>query len=126
MKVDRIHLVLGFLWLLAGMALGEHMGRTADHGQMPTHAHIMMVGGVLPILWAILNRVWKMGSGLLAWAQLILHHAGAAVMVFGLYKLYGGGNGEVLGPILGVSALLVILATVMMLFLAIRARPDAA
>ncbi|WP_394694372.1 TonB-dependent receptor [Hyphobacterium sp.] len=126
MKVDRIHLVLGLLWLIAGMALGEHMGRTQDHGQMPTHAHIMLVGGVLPVLWAILNRVWKMGSGLLAWAQLVLHHAGAAIMIVGLYKLYGGGNGETLGPVLGVSALLVMLATVLMLFLAIRARPDSA
>jgi len=125
MKVDRLHLVMGLLWLLAGMALGEHMGRTADHAQMPTHAHIMLVGGVLPILWAILNRVWKMGSGLVAWAQLALHHAGAAVMIVALYKLYGGGNGETLGPILGISAMLVILATVLMLFMAIRARPDA-
>jgi len=125
MKVDRIHLVLGLLWLITGMALGEHMGRTQDHGQMPTHSHIMLVGGVLPVLWAILNRDWKMGSGLLAWAQLGLHHAGAAIMIVALYKLYGGGDIVTLGPALGVSAVLVILATVLMLFLAVRARPDA-
>ena len=126
MKVDRIHLVLGLLWLITGMALGEHMGRTQDHGQMPTHAHIMMVGGVLPVLWAILIRVWRMGSGVLAWGQLGLHHVGTAIMIYGLYGLYGGGDIQALGPMLGISAMLVILATVLMLFMAIRARPDAA
>jgi hypothetical protein len=125
MNVAKIHLVLGLLWLLGGMVLGEHMGRTADHGQMPTHAHIMLVGGVLPILWAIINRVWHIGSGLLAWIQLVVHHAGAGLMIWGLYGLYGEGDPEALGPLLGISAGLVILATLLMLFTAIRGKAEA-
>ncbi len=38
MKPERIHLTLGLIWLIAGMLLGEHMGRSGDHGQLPTHA----------------------------------------------------------------------------------------
>ncbi|WP_421786272.1 TonB-dependent receptor [Hyphobacterium sp.] len=125
MNVAKIHLVLGILWLLGGMVLGEQMGRTGDHGQMPTHAHIMLVGGVLPVLWAIINRVWRVGSGLLAWIQLILHHGGTGVMVYGLFALYGGGDAEALGPMLGVSAGLVILATLLMLWMALRGKAEA-
>lgn len=125
MNVAKIHLTLGILWLLGGMALGEHMGRTGDHGQMPTHAHIMLVGGVLPVLWAIINRVWNIGNGLFAWIQLVLHHGATALMVYGLYMLYAGGNEAELGPLLGISAGLVMLATLIMLVLAFRGKAEA-
>jgi hypothetical protein len=119
----RLHLMLGLAWLVAGMLLGEHMGRTGDHGQMPTHAHIMLVGGVLPVLWALVYRTFSLGQGIFAWLQTGLHHIGAMIMIVGLYFLYGPMAGdEALGPVLGVSSMLVIAATVLMLVLAARAR----
>ncbi|MDG2045400.1 MAG: hypothetical protein P8J78_12390 [Maricaulis sp.] len=122
MKIERIHLLVGLVWLLAGMALGEHMGRTGDHGQLPTHAHIMLVGGVLSIIWAVLYRVFKLAGGLLGYIQLGLHQIGTLVMVTALYLLYGEqGDPERLGPILGISAMLVILSVVLMLYKAIKA-----
>ncbi len=123
MNPIRIHLLLGLVWLIAGMALGEHMGRTGDHSQMPTHAHAMLVGGVLPVLWALVYRAFGLAQGLFAWIQTGLHHAGALVMVIALYFYYGPMNrDEALGPVLGISAMLVIAATVPMLVLALRAR----
>ncbi|MCH8488977.1 MAG: hypothetical protein LAT81_03470 [Oceanicaulis sp.] len=122
----RLHLMLGLAWLVAGMLLGEHMGRTGDHGQMPTHAHIMLVGGVLPVLWALVYRTFALGQGIFAWLQTGLHHIGAMIMIVGLYLLYGPMAGdEALGPGLGVSSMLVIAATVLMLVLAARARTSA-
>ena len=122
MKIERIHLLVGLVWLLAGMALGEHMGRTGDHGQLPTHARIMLVGGVLSIIWAVLYRVFKLAGGLLGYIQLGLHQIGTLVMVTALYLLYGEqGDPERLGPILGISAMLVILSVVLMLYKAIKA-----
>ena len=122
MKIERIHLLVGLVWLLAGMALGEHMGRTGDHGQLPTHAHIMLVGGVLSIIWAVLYRVFKLAGGLLGYIQLGLHQIGTLVMVTALYLLYSEqGDPERLGPILGISAMLVILSVVLMLYKAIKA-----
>ncbi|MDG1416567.1 MAG: hypothetical protein P8P99_02065 [Maricaulis sp.] len=122
MKIERIHLLVGLVWLLAGMALGEHMGRTGDHGQLPTHAHIMLVGGVLSIIWAVLYRVFKLAGGLLGYIQLGLHQIGTLVMVTARYLLYGEqGDPERLGPILGISAMLVILSVVLMLYKAIKA-----
>lgn len=123
MKVERIHLLLGLAWLLAGMALGEHMGRTGDHGQMPTHAHIMLLGGVLSLAWAILYKLFNLPKGILALIQTAVHHIGTIVMVVCLYLLYGGsGDPDALGPILGVSALLVMLSVLLMLILSFRAK----
>lgn len=121
MKPERINLLLGLVWLVLGMGLGEHMGRTGDHGQMPTHAHIMLVGGVLPILFALIYRGFGLVQGLVAWIQTLLHHVGAAVMIVALYMLYGGlGEESSLGPILGISALLLIASVLLVLFQAVR------
>jgi len=123
MKPERIHLLIGLVWLIAGMVLGEHMGRTTDHGQAPTHAHIMLVGGVLPILWAVIYRLFIGAQGLLAWIQTIVHHLGTVIMIVALYMYYGAyGTLETLGPVLGVSAVLLILAAVLMLALTLRAK----
>ncbi|MEE2566912.1 hypothetical protein [Hyphobacterium marinum] len=122
MKVDRLFLLLGLLWLLGGMALGEHMGRTQDHGQMPTHAHMMLVGGVLSILWAMIYRVWSVPLGIIAWIHLIVHQAGAAVMIYALFGLYGEGDPATYGPIAGMSAVAIMLSALIMLIQAFRAK----
>lgn len=121
MKPERINLLLGLVWLVLGMGLGEHMGRTGDHGQLPTHAHIMLVGGVLPILFALIYRGFALVQGLIAWIQTGVHHVGALVMIVALYMLYGGlGEESTLGPLLGISALLVIVSVILVLFQAVR------
>jgi hypothetical protein len=119
----RIHLTLGLVWLVAGMLLGEHMGRTGDHGQMPTHAHIMLLGGVLSIIWAMIYKVFGLTIGLLAWVQTLLYQIAALVMIVALYMLYGGMQSEAtVGPVLGVTAIAVIVSTALVLVLSLRAR----
>ena len=123
MKPERIHLILGLCWLLAGMLLGEHMGRSGDHGQMPTHAHIMLLGGVLSIVWAVIYRVFGLTQGLIAWIQTGLHQTAALIMIPSLFMLYGHMAEEsTLGPLLGVSAMLAIVSVVLMLFQTLRAK----
>ena len=123
MKLERIHLVLGLIWFLAGMILGEQMGRSMDHGQLPTHAHIMLVGGVLSVLWAIIYRVFGLSKGILSKIQLVFHHGGATIMIVALYMLYGNiAPIEQIGPVLGFSGLLLMLSVVLMLYLVIKAK----
>jgi hypothetical protein len=124
MKPERVHLLIGLVWLLLGMLLGEHMGRTGDHGQMPTHAHMMLAAGVLPVLWALIYRLFAIPQKLLAWVQTGLQHVGALIMVVGLFLLYGGrGDEAVLGPVLGISGLMLMVSVLLMLWLAFRAKP---
>ena len=117
MKIERIHLTLGLVWLLAGMTLGQIMRESGDHGQLATHAHIMLVGGVLSILWAILYRAFGFRQGVLAWIQTIAHQLGAAGMVYSLFNMYGGGqpNMALFGPMIGISGLLVMISVLLIL-----------
>ena len=123
MKPERIHLTLGLLWLIAGMLLGEHMGRSGDHGQLPTHAHMMLLGGVLSVLWAVLYRVFALGSGFLAWIQVGLHHIAVLMMIPSLYMMFGALADEAtVGPLLGISAIMAIVSAALVLVLSLRAK----
>ena len=73
------------------MLLGLHMGISQNHGQMPTHAHIMVVGwlsfAVFGLFYAIYeNTVPK----LLARLHLWLAQVSFAGLVIGLWLLYSG------------------------------------
>ncbi|WP_417486430.1 hypothetical protein [Maricaulis sp.] len=123
MKPERIHLTLGLLWLIAGMLLGEHMGRSGDHGQLPTHAHMMLLGGVLSVLWAVLYRVFALGGGFLAWIQVGLHHIAVLMMIPSLYMMFGALADEAtVGPLLGISAIMAIVSAALVLVLSLRAK----
>ena len=122
MKIQKIHLVLGLVWLLIGMTLGQIMGESGDHGQLPTHAHIMLVGGVLSILWALLYRSFPLAIGVIAAIQTAAHHLGTLGMVSFLYLRYGGGDPAQIGPLIGLSGVLVMLSVLLMLWLSIRSK----
>jgi hypothetical protein len=123
MKLYKIHLVLGLAWLLAGMTLGQIMGESGDHGQLPTHAHIMLVGGVLSITWGLLYKLLNLPAKLIGLVQASAHHIGVGVMIVSLYCLYGGeGDPATLGPILGIAGTAVMLSVLLMLFLVVKAK----
>jgi len=123
MNPIRINLTLGLFWLLLGMLLGEHMGRTGDHGQMPTHAHIMLLGGVLSISWAVIYKVFEIPAGLLAWVQTGFHQVSTVVMITGLYMLYGHMAEEaVLGPVLGLSSIGAVVSVLLVLVQTLRSK----
>ncbi|MEC9250411.1 MAG: hypothetical protein VX501_07165 [Pseudomonadota bacterium] len=99
------------------------MGRSNDHSQMPTHAHIMLLGGVLSVLWAIVYRVFGLKQGFIAWIQTVSHHAGAVIMISALYMMYGQMAPESqMGPLLGIAALLAMVSVVLMFLQALTAK----
>lgn len=123
MKLYKTHIVLGLVWLLVGMTLGEIMGESGDHGQMPTHAHIMLVGGVLSMAWGLLYKVLDLPAKLIGGIQLVTHHLGALIMVAALYMMFGGqGSEEALGPVIGMAGVVVMLSVLLMLYQVVRAK----
>ena len=123
MKLYKTHLVLGLVWLLIGMTLGQIMGESGDHSQMPTHAHIMLAGGVLSLSWGLIYRALNIAGGLLGWIQLALHNLGGIVMLTILYMLFDGNPAaERLEPLIGLGGVAVMLSVVLMLYQVIRAR----
>ena len=76
---------------LLGMLLGLHMAMSHDHGQRPTHAHIMVIGWVSFFLFGLfyfhfgqLVRQW------LAVAHFVLAQVSLLGLTIGLWLLYSG------------------------------------
>lgn len=113
MKVDRLFLLAGILYLLVGMVMGNFMGRTGDHSQMPTHAHIMMLGFVSMSIFAIVYHLWPvMQESVLAKVHFGLHQLGTLSMIILLYLTTGGlGDTSALGPFFGMTDMTLIVAT---------------
>jgi len=56
--IDRLFLRIAVVYVLAGMALGIFMAMSDDHSQMPTHAHMNLMGWASMALYAVVYRVW--------------------------------------------------------------------
>ena len=98
------------------------MGASHNHGQMVTHAHILLVGFVVSFLYGLVHKLWlHQPSRGLANAQFLLHQFGAILMFVGLFMLYGGFVPEpTIGPVLGISSVIVLLAALLMIVLVLK------
>ncbi|QYJ85399.1 TonB-dependent receptor [Shewanella mesophila] len=66
------------------------MAASHDHGQLVTHAHIIMIGFLLSFSYALCYRLWQhRQQGSLVTAQLWLHQLGTIGVTSGLFLLYG-------------------------------------
>lgn len=89
-RFDRTYLIWALCYAAAGMALGIYMGASHNHGQFPTHAHVMLVGFVTSLIYAVIHRLWLTAPARsLATIQFILHQAGSLAMFAGLFLVYG-------------------------------------
>jgi len=123
-RFDRAYLIWALCYAAAGMALGIYMGISRNHGQFVTHAHVMLVGFVTSLIYAVIHRLWLTApSRALATVQFILHQAGSLAMFAGLTLVYGGmASEDQVGPLLGPAAIAVILGVLLMLVMVLKAR----
>ena len=120
---DRTYLIWALCYAAAGMALGIYMGISQNHGQFVTHAHVMLVGFVTSLIYAVIHRLWLPApSRVIATIQFILHQAGSLTMFGGLLLIYGHAASEDrVGPLMGPAALAVILGVLLMLVMVLKA-----
>ena len=79
------------LYGLLGMLLGLHMAIAQDHGQMPTHAHIMVIGWVSFAVFGFFYHLFgDRVSRVLAGIHCILAEVSLLGIVIGLLLFYGG------------------------------------
>jgi hypothetical protein len=89
--LGRAFFVSALLYGVLGMLLGLDMGIRHDHGQMPTHAHIMVIGwlsfAVFGLFYASYDHaVPKVLAKLHFW----LAQVSLAGLVIGLWLIYSG------------------------------------
>ena len=115
--IDGLFLRTAVVYALAGMSLGIFMALSNDHSQMPTHAHINLLGWASMALYAAVYRLWPEAarSPLAAW-HFWIANVGALVLVVSVGGIMAG-HEESFGPIAGLGAILSLIA--MLLFASI-------
>ncbi|MDF1715281.1 MAG: hypothetical protein P1U75_01220 [Antarcticimicrobium sp.] len=115
--MDRLYIIAGFLWLIAGMVFGIYLGITDQLQFANTHAHANLLGFVISVLFGLLYRNWPaLMSTRLAWPQFALYEIGSLVLVMGKYDIDSGGDGALAPP----GAVLVVIGTLVMFWIFAR------
>lgn len=114
--MDRKYLITAFIYGILGLTLGIWMAATMNHRQMPTHAHILLLGFVVTFIYAVCYKVWALPSTHeIATVQFWLHQLGVIGLTIGLFLLYGGFvERSALEPVMGASSILALSAFVLM------------
>lgn len=122
MSLDRKYLIFALSYAVAGMFLGIYMAASQNHGQLIAHTHILLVGFVTSFIYGIIHKLWLNNPGaIVAKAQFILHQLAAVILFVGLILFYGGVYPpETLDPILGAASVGVLIAALLMLYMAIK------
>ena len=86
--MDRKFVATGLGFGILGLLLGIYMAASHNHGQLVTHAHIMLVGFVVSFVYGVCHKLWlgNNESGL-ARIQFYLHVVGAIGLTIGLFLL---------------------------------------
>lgn len=110
-NVSRSFMLMGTLFLLAGIPIGMYMGASGNTTLAPLHAHLNLLGFVLMMIFGLVYRnIPEMGGARLATVHFWLHTVGAAVLLVMLYLLLAGSITEAgMVPVAPVAELLVLL-----------------
>ena len=122
MNFDRSFLIWALSYAAVGLALGIYMAASQNHGELVTHAHILLIGFVLSFAYGIIHKVWleKPTRGL-STVQFVVHQAAAVTVSVGLFLVFGNIVSEtILGPILGIASAGALLGMLLMLYMVMK------
>ena len=120
-KVDRLYILAGFVWLIFGMVFGIYLGITDQLQFSNSHAHANLLGFVVSVLFGLMYRNWPslLGSKL-AMPQFALYQIGAVVLVAGKYSVDNGGSAALAPP----GSIIVVAGTVLMFWMFARTKAE--
>jgi cbb3-type cytochrome oxidase subunit 1 len=88
--VARNFFTLAIGYAIVGMLLGLSMAMSHDHAQMPTHAHIMVLGWIMSSVFAFFYHLVPAAASRLATVHFWLSGISGIVLVAGLFMMIGG------------------------------------
>ena len=120
--MDRKFVMMGLGYAILGVALGIYMAASHNHGQLVTHAHIMLLGFVVSFIYGVCHKLWLNNlTSNLAKVQFYMHQAGTLLLTIGLFLLYGNHiAAEKIEPVLSAGSLVVFIALIMMKIMFIK------
>jgi cbb3-type cytochrome oxidase subunit 1 len=118
--IARNFFTLAIVYAIVGMILGLSMAISKDHSQMPTHAHIMVLGWVMSAVFAFFYHLVPAAAvSRLAHVHFWLAAVSGVGLVGGLYALLGG-NASI-EPVVAVSSMAFFAATLLFAWIALTA-----
>jgi putative solute:sodium symporter small subunit len=120
--MDKKFILTGLGYAIIGLALGIFMAASKDHGQLVTHAHIMLVGFVVSFIYGLCHKLWLNNiTTMLARSQYYIHQLGTLGIVIGLFLYYGKFvSPETIDPFLALASVAVLVGMVLMKILFIK------
>ena len=116
----RNFFTLAILYAVCGMVLGLSMAISHDHSQMPTHAHMMVLGWVMSSVFAFFyHLVPAAGASRLARVHFWVTAVSGIGLVAGLYVMLGGN--ESIEPVVAASSMAFFAATLLFAWIALNA-----
>lgn len=89
--LGRAFFVSALVYGVLGMLLGLDMAIRKNHGQMPTHAHIMVIGWLSFAVFGLFHSVYENAvPKLVARVHFWLAQVSFAGLVIGLWLIYSG------------------------------------
>ena len=93
MRLDVVFVSIGLVVLICGMALGMWMGAQENFQFSDAHAHLNLLGFVVPAVYGLLHRVYPhLTRSRLAWPQCVMHFLGVLIFVPGILIVTLTGN----------------------------------
>ncbi|NQV46021.1 MAG: cytochrome-c oxidase [Rhodospirillales bacterium] len=101
---------LSVIYAILGMAIGIYMAASMDHSQMPTHAHLNLLGFVSMFLFGIFYKLYPQATeGKLPVVHFWISNVGMIGLVIGVSIIYSG-NMELGERLASVFSIIVILS----------------
>lgn len=118
MRIDVVFISIGIVILFLGMAFGMWMGAREAFQYADAHAHLNLLGFVVPTLYGLIHRVYPdLARSRLAWPQCIAHFLGVLIFVPGILIVDQTRNPAVVIT----GGILVMLATLTFVFIFLTA-----
>jgi hypothetical protein len=120
--MDRKYVTTSLVYALIGLGLGIYMAASKNHGQLVTHAHIMLIGFVVSFIFGLCHKLWLNNNhSKLAATQYYLHQIGTFILTTSLFLHYGHlVSIQVLDPFLALSSVMVFVGVLLMAVLFIK------
>lgn len=122
MGLDKRFLVWALSFAAAGLALGIYMAASNNHAELVTHAHILLIGFLLSLVYGIIHKLWlDKPNRTVANIQFVVHQAAAVTVSVGLFLIFANMVPEPkLAPVLAMASVGVLLAMLLMLYMVMR------
>ena len=89
--IGKAFFLSALVYGVLGIMLGLHMAMSHNHGQMPTHAHILVIGWVSFAIFGLFYAAYGHAvPQMLARLHFWLAQISLAALVVGLFLLYSG------------------------------------